>query len=51
MNTAEFALSQLQEDKLCFSSKIHVDVAVLVARVVFVCLVVWYVLKVLYYHL
>ena len=35
MNTPEFALSQLQEDKLCITSEIHVDVVVLVVR--FVC--------------
>ena len=30
MNTTEFALSQLQEHKLCVISKIHVDVVALV---------------------
>ena len=43
MNTPEFALSQLSEQKLCVSGETHVDVVVLVVRVVFVCLVVWYV--------
>ena len=43
MNTAEFAWSQLQEHKLCVTSEIHVDVVVLVVRVVRVCLAVWYV--------
>ena len=43
MNTAEFALSRLQELKLCVNSETHNDVVVLVVRIVFVCLVVWYV--------
>ena len=42
MNNAEFAFSQLQEHKLCVTSETHFDVVVLVVRVVFVCLVVWY---------
>ena len=40
MNTPEFALSQLQEHKICVSSETHVDVVDLVVRVVFVCLIV-----------
>ena len=43
MNTPEYALSQQQEQKLCVSGETQVDVVVLVVRVVFVCLVVWYV--------
>ena len=43
MNTAEFVLPQLQEHKLCVTSEIHIDVVVLVVRVVRVCLPVWYV--------
>ena len=39
----EFALSQLLEHKLCVSVETHADAVVLVARVVFVSLVVWYV--------
>ena len=38
MNTAEFALRQLQEHKLCVTSKTHVDVVILVVQVV---LYVW----------
>ena len=43
MNTPEFALSELLEQKLCVSGKTHVDVIVLVAWVVFVWFVVCYV--------
>ena len=43
MNTAEFVLSRLQELKLCVNSETHNDVVALVVRIVFVCLVVWYV--------
>ena len=43
MNTAEFALSQLFEHKLCVISEIHVDVVVLVVWVAFVWFVVCYV--------
>ena len=43
MNIPEFALSQLLEHKLCVSVETHADAVVLVARVVFVWLVVWYV--------
>ena len=50
MNTPEFPLSHLQGHKLCVSSKTHTDVVVLVVRVVFLCLVVWYVLKFLYFN-
>ena len=39
MNIPEFALSQLQEHKFRVSGETHVDVVVLVVRVVFVCLV------------
>ena len=42
-DTGEFALSQLQEYKICVTSEIHVDVVVLVVLVVRVCLAVWYV--------
>ena len=42
MNTAEFALSQLQEHKLCVTGETHVDVVNVVVRIVFVYLVVWY---------
>ena len=37
MNTAEFALSQLKEDKLCATSETHVDIIILIVRVVCVC--------------
>ena len=40
MNTAEFALSQLQEHKLCVIGETHVDVVNVVVRIVFVYLVV-----------
>ena len=43
MNTPEFALSQMEEHKLCFSDETHVDFIFLVVQVVFVWLVVWYV--------
>ena len=43
MNIPEYALSQLQEHKLCVSGKTHVDVVVLVVWVVFVWFVVCYV--------
>ena len=43
MNTAEFALSHLQEHKICVTSEIYVDVVVLVVWVVFVWFVVCYV--------
>ena len=42
-DTGEFALSQLQEYKICVTSEIHVDVVVVVVLVVRVCLAVWYV--------
>ena len=37
MNTAEFALSQLKEHKLCATSETHVDIIILIVRVVCVC--------------
>ena len=40
MNTPVFALPQLQQHRLFVSSETHVDVVVLVVRVVSVCLVV-----------
>ena len=40
MNTAQFALSQLQEYKLCFTSKTHKDVTVLVVEAMVMCLAV-----------
>ena len=43
MNTAEFALSQLQEHKLCVTSEIHVDIVFLVVRIVPVFFAAWYV--------
>ena len=43
MNAAEFALPQSQEYKLCVASETQVDVIVLVLRVVFLYLVIWYV--------
>ena len=43
MNTPEFALSQMEEHKLCFRDETHVDFIFLVVQVVFVWLVVWYV--------
>ena len=42
MNTPEFALSQLQEHKLCVIGETHIDVVNVVVRIVFVYLVVWY---------
>ena len=50
MNIPKFKLLQLQEHKLCVSSETHVDVVVLVVRVAFVCLFVWYIWKFLCYH-
>ena len=38
MNTAQLALSQLQEYKLCVTSKTHKDVVVLVVEAMFMCL-------------
>ena len=43
MNTAEFALSQLQEFKLRVNSETQNDVVVFIVRVAFGCLIVCYV--------